>query len=610
MQSLSGCHTSQFLLSCGPLRSRQTTLHSTVHELRRNIVIPNQRNVQAQTSTSDSLPPKANGPVCIVGGGPAGLAAALMLARRGWKDITIIEKKEVIGAEDNQRSYVYMIDGRGRKLLSRLPGVVDCLDDFGVSTAAINIMRVMPDGDVKRNEIAIKDPKRVNHFMPRPSFLKLLLEKGLQKEWAQAAKITLLTSTEVEAISRTTGQQSSSSSSSSSGSSDKEEAPLCVKAVRRNSSGNSETIELRPHLLIGADGQSSMVRTTLQQWESEDGATSGGGRFALKESFSPAGGLRYKILRLPPNPVASTRPDSPPLLNPSFAILVGKALGAGSALRAMRLGLLPIRDPNASRTANLITKPDHKVWEVTGTEEMYDMLQRSMPQVRFRELVPPEVMAQFAASKGGRFPQPQLCEGLHYLVSLGDSQHDTEQQVISSQGDGPALDARTAASSSGATMPGTAGVLLIGDARASFPPDLGQGVNSALEDVDELAQVLEHTGDDLSKALPLYEKRRAPHIAALIQLMTFSYPWQYNQDPVQRFLWTINFAIRAFLSKALPAIFSPHSFMLVQVSNLSYKQVLDMTHATTQRLYALFGGLALGVAIVVGKGLKASAMGA
>eukprot|EP00967_Tisochrysis_lutea_P044845 scaffold54406_cov18-Tisochrysis_lutea.AAC.1 len=80
---------------------------------------------------------------------------------------------------------------------------------------------------------------------------------SLLQEWAQAAKITLLTSTEVEAISRTTGQQSSSSSSSSSsGSSDKEEAPLCVKAVRRNSSGNSETIELRPHLLIGADGLS------------------------------------------------------------------------------------------------------------------------------------------------------------------------------------------------------------------------------------------------------------------------------------------------------------------------------------------------------------------
>ena len=31
-----------------------------------------------------------------------------------------------------------------------------------------------------------------------------------------------------------------------------------------------------------------------------------------------------------------------------------------------------------------------------------------------------------------------------------------------------------------------------GDARACFPPDLGQGVNSALEDVDELAQVGYH----------------------------------------------------------------------------------------------------------------------
>jgi len=44
-------------------------------------------------------------------------------------------------------------------------------------------------------------------------------------------------------------------------------------------------------------------------------------------------------------------------------------------------------------------------------------------------------------------------------------------------------------------------------------------------------QVLEQTGDNLEAALPLYEERRAPHIAALIKLMTFSFPWQYNQDP-------------------------------------------------------------------------------
>lgn len=31
--------------------------------------------------------------VVIIGGGPAGLGAALMLAKRGWKDITVLEKR-------------------------------------------------------------------------------------------------------------------------------------------------------------------------------------------------------------------------------------------------------------------------------------------------------------------------------------------------------------------------------------------------------------------------------------------------------------------------------------------------------------------------------------
>jgi len=31
------------------------------------------------------------------------------------------------------------------------------------------------------SEIAIKDAKRINHFMPRPAFLKLLLEEGLEQ---------------------------------------------------------------------------------------------------------------------------------------------------------------------------------------------------------------------------------------------------------------------------------------------------------------------------------------------------------------------------------------------------------------------------------------------
>jgi len=36
--------------------------------------------------------------------------------------------------------------------------------------------------------MAIKDAKRINHFMPRPAFLKLLLERGLEQVGFKAFK--------------------------------------------------------------------------------------------------------------------------------------------------------------------------------------------------------------------------------------------------------------------------------------------------------------------------------------------------------------------------------------------------------------------------------------
>lgn len=41
--------------------------------------------------------------VLIVGGGPVGLATALVLARKGWTDITIVEKRAAIDEADRDR---------------------------------------------------------------------------------------------------------------------------------------------------------------------------------------------------------------------------------------------------------------------------------------------------------------------------------------------------------------------------------------------------------------------------------------------------------------------------------------------------------------------------
>lgn len=50
----------------------------------------------------------------IVGGGPTGLAASLMLEKCGWDDITIIEKRPISFFESG-KAYLYLIDGRGQK---------------------------------------------------------------------------------------------------------------------------------------------------------------------------------------------------------------------------------------------------------------------------------------------------------------------------------------------------------------------------------------------------------------------------------------------------------------------------------------------------------------
>ena len=51
----------------------------------------------------------------IIGGGPVGLAASLMLEKCGWSDITIVEKRSE-EAFENTKAYMYLIDGRGQKI--------------------------------------------------------------------------------------------------------------------------------------------------------------------------------------------------------------------------------------------------------------------------------------------------------------------------------------------------------------------------------------------------------------------------------------------------------------------------------------------------------------
>lgn len=250
--------------------------------------------------------------------------------------------------------------------------------------------------------------------------------------------------------------------------------------------------------------------------------------------------------------------------------------------RSLSLGLLPIKDPEVPRNAMLIHYPDHQLWQLKTGKEILDFLEQSFPQLPLQHIVSSEEAERFAHSDGGAFPIPQSCSGLQYLLPhSGD----------------PSLDAVDAES----IETTTSGVVLLGDAVHCFPPDIGQGVNSALEDVVVFSQVLAENEDDLARSLPRYEAVRSPDVEAIVRLAQVTAPWQYNQAPMRTRLWLLGYVIRLGLSKVLPLI-SPPAFFLIRNPQLSYQEIW-LRDQRTRRILSMmtwmgFTGL-LGMAILL-----------
>jgi 2-polyprenyl-6-methoxyphenol hydroxylase-like FAD-dependent oxidoreductase len=130
-----------------------------------------------------------------------------------------------------------------------------------------------------------------------------------------------------------------------------------------------------------------------------------------------------------------------------------------------------------------------------------------------------QVMARYAASRGGTFPAPQYTTDLSWTPEQASESQQQQAQQQQQQGALP--------SSPGQKGSGTS-VVLVGDAAHCFPPDLGQGVNSALEDIAVLEGALEAAGDDPAAAAKLYQERRIEDAAALAKLV------QVGVSPTQK----------------------------------------------------------------------------
>nr|WP_242027027.1 NAD(P)/FAD-dependent oxidoreductase [Leptolyngbya sp. FACHB-17] len=396
---------------------------------------------------------------------------------------------------------------------------------FGVPNTAFYITRIQPNGKRKTSKLPIVNSNRKTaYWIPRRVFVQLLYEE-IERNWQDHITVRFDTQcTEINQISTEKGIKT-------------------LEVVAQQSDGEVERFE--PFLLVGCDGIRSIVRTTLKQWDGTD-------RFEMQQFSSPSSRLRYKVLSLPPNFPLDAQHQDHAVSTRAYAI---RGMWQGRT-RFLTLGLLPLKDETAPRTVNIITHPDHQIWNLKTGEQVLQFLEQDFPQLPIRQIISLEEADRFAKSDGGVFPIPQFCSGLHYLLRQESS------EAI------------------------RAGVVLLGDAIHCFPPDIGQGVNAALEDVAVLNDSLWQSQNDLLQALPHYEAIRAMDVEAVVRLAQTAAPWQYNQNRLRGRLWMLRFFLHFGISRLFPGM-SPPAFFLLQNQELSYQEIWSQEQRSRQILKVL-----------------------
>lgn len=479
--------------------------------------------------------------VLIIGGEIAGLGTALMLAKRGWTNITVLEQRPTADYYEPDKSFNYQIDGRGQKFTDLLE-LTEKLSQISCPSTEFYLTKIKANGNRKTFKLpTVNSSRKTAYWLPRKEFVFLLYQEIVQN-WQE--QITVLFNAKCIQINRKPRNNSNQEN-------------LEVVVIE-----NSNSVIFTPELLVGCDGLNSIVRNTLKEWDKPNSD-----QFEMKLFPSASSSLKYKVLTLPPKFSLDCSNNEQAVSTMAYAI----RSGLKGRKQSVSLGILPIKNPDTPRSANIIKYPDHQIWQLKNSQELYNFLEKAFPQLPIHQIVSPEEAERFVKSEGGYFPIPQYCSGLHFLLE----QNGLEKSQTS-----------------------TNGIVLLGDTIHCFPPDIGQGVNAALEDVCILNEALAQTNDELSRALPLYASWRLPDTKALVYLAQNAYPWQYNQDTVGKFLWSINFFLRLLLSRLLPFIFNPPAFFLIQNDQLSYQQIWVMVERTTKILYGfgiiiLFGWLVL-----------------
>uniref|UniRef100_A0A7S1TF27 FAD-binding domain-containing protein n=1 Tax=Compsopogon caeruleus TaxID=31354 RepID=A0A7S1TF27_9RHOD len=455
----------------------------------------------------------------VVGGGPIGSVAALMLAARGWKDITVVERSSEPWVSNPARTFSYLVSHRGQKMLREI-GLDDELSKLGVPTDVNSFALVSGDKALQVFRSYVKpEGNRPGYWMLRTHFLTAIYRLLEQR----SDVIRVLKGYHLESIQKVV------------------ETGALELELHSDSEGASTQIETK--FVLACDGANSKTRTELLS------VVENPQDLDILTYDTPAAQLCYRSLQLPLKPSLNrngTVGSDPTMIY----VLSGHGFGSEPSKSSFRMGLLPVGiDPNLPRRGSFTMPWQHPFWEIKDTENMFRAFEENFPYFPVREVISHQAMEEFVHCEPVRFPLIQRIRKLSLLE-------------------------------------GEASVFFLGDSAHAFPPDLGQGINAGLQDLEVLYDTLHQTQEDVAAASSLYHEEHDEDIQALMRLMQIGGPYQYRQDKFRNTLWVFNQVLRKNLHKLAPGLFYPQVFSLISF-DLSYKEILRLANQTTRNIFIL-----------------------
>lgn len=196
------------------------------------------------------------------------------------------------------------------------------------------------------------------------------------------------------------------------------------------------------------------------------------------------------------------------------------------------------------------------LWKVKSVDEAFELLQGNFPQMRMRDAFSQETMERFVNGNCILIPLVSRIASLVGFVGKHSS---------------------------------GGGVVILGDAAHSFPPDFGQGLNSGLEDVNEFISILENGAQNskLHDLLALFERGRMDDILGLVEICSFN-SHLGERRPLHRIVGIIDMKLRTLLSVWFPQWFYPGVVAMLS-KGWSYGLIRRRFRVTTKRIFVLLG---------------------